>query len=711
MADEFVEQLRKEVGAQLSQAGGLSLQKPQQSSEYETFKKEHAPLQGTLYEKVANTAHSLLQLKIDGLQAKELQTHLDTAHLSISPSSVFSLAVLVPMIISVPLSVLLFAFTGWQIQGLIVGLLSSLALYIPLYQYPSYLAQKTRMKAADQMVLSIFYIVTYMRHTSNLERAIEFASHHLSYPLSLDFKKIIWDVETRKYDSILDSVESYLLRWNSTHREFVDAFHLIIGSLYEGHEDKRQELLSKSLDLMLSETYDKMLHFAHGLKSPITALNMLGIVLPILGLTMLPIMVNFIPEITWQWIMIGYNVLLPIIIFALSKSILNGRPSGYSGIEIDTSNPQIKRIVGESKLPQALTISWLIVVAGIVIGFVPILLHVIGFSDFGWGLKIPDAGLSTCGYEHCFIGWKKDKGPMGLGTTLLSFAIPLGIMGGIWYYYREKTKKIMEIRKKTKELEDEFVAGLFSLANRLGDGMPAELAFDKVANQMPNTTAGSFFALIGSNISRLGMSVNDAIFHNSVGAIRLYPSKLIESSMNVLVQSSSKGPKIASSSIENIARYIREMNRVQERLTDLMAEDVSSMKSQISFLTPIIAGIVISLTSLITTILSLLSGQVDNLDLGTAGAQANVAKTLLETFKEGVPTFFFSLIIGLYVIQIVYLLSSLINTILFGFDQVNEESTLASNMSRSVLLYIVCGVLCTLLFNSIAGSIIKSFLQ
>jgi len=46
------------------------------------------------------------------------------------------------------------------------------------------------------MVLCIFYVVTYMRHTSNLELAVEFASQHLSAPLNLDLRKVLWDVET-----------------------------------------------------------------------------------------------------------------------------------------------------------------------------------------------------------------------------------------------------------------------------------------------------------------------------------------------------------------------------------------------------------------------------------------------------------------------------------------------------------------------------------
>ena len=44
---------------------------------------------------------------------------------------------------------------------------------------------------------------------------------------------------------------------------------------------------------MLEETYEKMLHYAQNLKSPITMLHMLGIILPILGLVILPLVVSF----------------------------------------------------------------------------------------------------------------------------------------------------------------------------------------------------------------------------------------------------------------------------------------------------------------------------------------------------------------------------------------------------------------------------------
>ena len=81
----------------------------------------------------------------------------------------------------------------------LVFLVFSVFVFYFTQSYPERLAKKWRLKASSQMVPAILYIVVYMRHTPNLEKAIAFAAEHLQYPLALDFKKIFYDVlkETR----------------------------------------------------------------------------------------------------------------------------------------------------------------------------------------------------------------------------------------------------------------------------------------------------------------------------------------------------------------------------------------------------------------------------------------------------------------------------------------------------------------------------------
>ena len=119
--------------------------------------------------------------------------------------------------------------------------------------------------------------------------------------------------------------------------------HLIESSLYETTDKKRVETLEKSLSLILESTYEKMLHFAQDLKSPITMLHMLGIILPILGLVILPLVVSFMAGVYWYHIAVMYNIFLPIGVWYLGKKILSTRPTGYGQADITEMNPELKK--------------------------------------------------------------------------------------------------------------------------------------------------------------------------------------------------------------------------------------------------------------------------------------------------------------------------------------------------------------------------------
>jgi hypothetical protein len=205
----------------------------------------------------------------------------------------------------------------------------------------------------------------------------------------------------------------------------------------------------------------------------------------------------------------------------------------------------------------------------------------------------------------------------------------------------------------------------------------------------------------------MGMGVESAIFNPKTGALLSFPSNVIESSMKVMIESVKKGPKIAAQALVNISRYIKEIHKVDERLKDLMADIISSMKSQIKFMTPAISGIVIGITSMISTILGNLGGQMQKL---TATEGAGRIGGVAGLFGDGIPTYYFQLVVGIYVVQIVYVLTILGNGIENGADKLNERYTLGRNMVRSTILYCIIASVVMILFNLIASKIMVSTL-
>jgi len=707
--------LEKELGAKLDD-------KPSKPTtrEYQEFKAEFLPKHMTLYEKMCGLSERLLKIKPDEKRAAELQEAINITHLSITPSGTVSFSFLMPLagaLFGSLLAYLIFQSTFFVLL-FVVGAVAAIK---PLGRAPEFIANNWRLKASNQMVLCIFYVVTYMRHTSNLEKAIEFASQHLAPPLSLDMKKVLWDVETEKYSTVKESLDAYLDTWKRWNLEFIESFHLIESSLYEGDEARRLNALDKALDVILDETYEKMLHYAHNLQNPITMLHMLGIILPILGLVILPLVVSFMEGVRWYHLAFIYNVVLTVVVYYLGKNILSRRPTGYGDTDISEENPELKKYrsilikVGNDEFQLSpLVISVFVGVILFFIGLSPLIFHAIGFSDFGLGAE--DL-TNPCGQKYCFLEYRRSAttnieiGPYGLGAAIASLFIPLSFGISIGLYYRLKSKNIIKIREKAKQLELEFANALFQLGNRLGDNIPVEIAVGKVADVMEGTVSGDFFQMVSLNIRRLGMSIERAIFDPLHGALVSFPSNLIESSMKVLTQAIKKGPLIAAQALTNVSRYIKEIHRVNERLKDLMADIISSMKSQIKFLTPAIAGVVIGITSMITAILGKLSSQLSQVATDVGGASSGAPLGILGLFGEGIPTYYFQMIVGIYVVQITFILTVIANGVENGSDKLSERFLLGNNLIRSTILYVFISGAVMLLFNIIAGRILTATLS
>jgi hypothetical protein len=671
------------------------------SKEYGTFRKEALGKERSTYEKLCNFSEGILKAKPSEKDREKIEQSIDMAHLDITPVGAASFAMLTAsllVIISLIVGGISYFITGEYnvFFGSLVAILLAVLIINPLTRYPSRIATKWRLSASNQMVLCILYIVIYMRHTSNLENAIKFAADHVADPLSLDLRKVFWDVETGKYSTLKESLDGYLSKWRKHNLEFVNSFHLIESSLYEPSDDRRTELLDKSLKVILDGTYEKMLHYAQDLRNPITMLHMLGVILPILGLVIFPLIGAFVKGIQWYHLFAMYNVMLPLIVYNVGVNILSKRPGSYGETRV--------KVPKKKGLASVLIALFIIL---FIVGISPFIINAIDPSlDYTfWQDSQGNGGEKfldfDCSGSSCI-------GPFGLGALLLGLAIPLGFALSIGIYYKSKTKKAMLIRNETKKLEKEFATALFQLGTRIGDGIPSELAFKDVAKTMSGTPAGKFFAKVNLNLTKGGMSLRNAIFDPDNGAILEYPSPLVQSSMEVLLESARKGPQVVARSLTSISSYVNNIHRVDERLKDLLSEIISSMKSQINFMAPVISGIVVGISSMIVGVISKLTGLLTNMQSGDISGGINVS-ALADLFNkaDAIPGYWFQIVVGIYVVQIIYILSVLANGIEFGVDKLNEKNSVGKNVLRGTMIYLFVALICILLFGKIASAVLS----
>ncbi len=709
--EDQVEEILKKYKEELSQNVNLSNQEyfPDESFsiEYKTFRKENLEKNLSRYENLCNSAEKIIKISPNKKDIPIIEESINRLQLEITPNGAMSFAVIVGLsiisfgVLILVVSLLLKEVSVFLPLAIIILGLFSITL---LSKYPLKLANEYRLKASNQMVLCILYIVTYMRHTSNLENAIKFAGEHLSPPLSLDLRKVLWDVETGKFVTVKDSLDNYLTYWRSYNIEFIESFHLIQGSLYEPDESRRIKLLDKSLETILESVYERMLHYAQELKTPVTMLHMLGVILPILGLVIFPLLGSFIGGlIKWYHLSFLYNIILPIIIISVGNNLLIKRPTGYSESEFFSKRLSIDKYKRTKFLGQEFSVKlicWFIGITFTLIGISPFILHLINpyFDQAEFlGIKILDY---KCENNVCL-------GPYSTLSLLISLFVPLGLSLAIGLYYYLTTKDIIKIRKETLDLEKEFTAALFQLGNRVGDGIPIESAFNQVAENMKNTPTGNLLRIIDFNIRRLGMSVKDAVFNKEKGVLLYYPSSLIESSMKVMIQSAKKSPTTVSKSLITISNYVKKIHRVDERLKDLLSDIISSMKSQISFLTPMIAGIVIAVGSMIVTVINNLGEQFAKATTFSPDSSVTNLGALekIINIKDVIPGFYLQIVVGLYVIQIGIILTILSSGIEKGVDRLTEKNQIGKNVLISTLLYVTISLIGVLVFSLLAKGI------
>jgi len=374
-------------------------------------------------------------------------------------------------------------------------------------------------------------------------------------------------------------------------------------------------------------------------------------------------------------------------------SILSKRPTGYGDSEVTSSLMK--------KLYNPFWLCFFITLAFILVGLFPL---IINFLQPGFDFYIIE--------PFKFLGFEQGPGggyygPFGIGALFLSFFIPFGLALGMSFYFKMRSQKLIDIRNETQDLETEFGSALFQLGNRIGDGIPAEAAFSSVAESMKGTPSGDFFSIVDRNIRTFGMSLKESIFNGQKGAILSYPSALIETSMKVLVQAAKKSPMTVSKSLLTISNYVKKIHVVDERLKDLLADIISSMKSQVSFLTPMIAGIVIAVSSMITTVINKLGEEFAKATELSPDATVGIQNLPLDiiNIKDVIPGFYLQLVIGLYVIQIGIILTILASGIEKGIDRLSEKNLIGKNILISTLLYVVISTVGILVFSLLARGI------
>jgi hypothetical protein len=636
------------------------------SREYKIFLEEErlTSLPITIYEKACNFSEKIIRVKPDKKSAKKLQDAIDFTHLKATPNGVVSFTFLFLIMVLIP--TFLLVFLGFFGYGMLLMLLGMILTYY-IYYYPIKLKTTYTMLVGSDIVTFVLYSVIYMRNNPSLEGAVKFAAENITGNIGYELKKMLWDVEVGNYLSMEDALTDYTKKWSSN-RHFVEAVQLMTSSMKQVGE-KRLNMLEEAVNIILEGNREEAKHFNQSLRMPVTVVHALGIILPVMGLVLFPIVAVFL-HVNAIVLFIGYDIILPFMLYFIIINILSVRPATFSSVDI-SENPNVPP-KGRFRFGKKFVRAWPVAVI--------ISIAIVALGIFLYFSESTDA-----------------KNFEGITSALV---ITFGIAIGMALYFILTSSQKMKLRTDTMQIEGEFAEALFQLGNQVSSGRPIEMSMENTMARIKTLKIKDLFSRAASNMKMLGFTFQQAFFDEKYGATRFYPSKLIKSVMRTVVESSKKGIVVASNSMLSISKYLKNLHATQEEVRDSLNEVVGSLKFQGFFLTPMISGTVATLAIIIIRILKQLGDQAPV--IGTS------IPMISEFSKIPITPFQFIFVVAIYMIESSFIISMFINTIENGEDPIGRANVTGYTLIVGFVVFSISLLLTLTMFGPLISSVITS---
>ncbi len=668
------------------------------SADYKTYRKdEKLKRESTFFEKMCFLSGKLIQLKFGKKMQDNLEKNIRVGRLSIKPEEVGALLLVslgLMALILLPLS--LFYFDGSMRFGIWIF---PVAWSYYVLTYPAFRAQVIKIQAADESLKVVLYMAMYLELNPNLENAVKFAAEHIEGPLENDLSKMLWDLEFGVYTDVRQALGNYMQLWLDWNVEFVKSLELLIDSLSRSGED-RKKLLDKSLTYILDNSYANMRDYSRALENPIKMIQAMGILLPLMGLIMLPMVSIFLSGENQiadpMFIGVGYTIMLPMILFFLMRRILLKRPGAFAFPSLKNA----RNLPPDSVFPIKLGKKYIYLhlkTTAILVALIFMIPGLVQLYDYDQHVKYID---KICHSEKmCFKGqWamfmEEQYDPKYVFNNMLQvMTIIWGIALGIIIFCYGRSAKKQKLRQEITEIERDMFIGLTELENSLSRGTPIERSVYHVLGEyermrMKESPLFRFFMDILNNMQKIGDTFTNAVFDKNHGSVLKYPSILLRNVMKMIVDAIPRGSEVITQNISIITRYIVNTRKVEELIKDLLEQVASAMKVMASFIAPLISAVCVAMAALIVQMLQKISKKLEELDDNIGTGEGGMSETLnMVNMKNVMPPTILLLIVGIYLIELVVLLSYFANGIEHGFDQINRDMLTVKNMAIAMLLF------------------------
>lgn len=552
--------------------------------------------------------------------------------------------------------------------GITIGLpLTALQL---ISEYPKAKARYMKIHSLGDIPEVLSYIVMYLKLIPNLENALRFAARESKTSLGKDLKKLMWDLEVRVHGSIDDAITHFANLWGKWSDYLKRALHLVRSAVHERSESERTITLDRSLDVVLEGTKSTMIEFSSKLHQPTLVIYSIGVMIPLALVAMAPAaaLVGF--QVTIFQLFLLYDVVLPIILFFYIRKVLLSRPATFNPPVVPSDHPTVARINKKANLVTAAMVGGIIMIPGIFF----ILLDVIPSQGI-FAIFTEKGGILSRFPHTLFLLW--------------------GVAAGVSLYCLRTYTAYKKIRDDIREMEKEFSDSLYVLGKRIMEGRPAEEAFSYAAETLKGSKLAEVFSRTAFNLLSMRMNTGEALFDKKFGSLKYVYSERIRAIMRLFVEGIKKSYTAAGIAIVKVADHLKQLQDVEKGIRNALGTLTSTLRSTATIFAPMIAGVTLGITKLIATVLS--------------GADFSA----LLTEEQAVPLFgdikfavsnvepeYFVLVVGIYIMQLVFLLIRFSNGIDEGDDRIQYMYDLGHALPTAVAFFSIVTILAMFFFQS-----------
>ncbi len=526
-------------------------------------------------------------------------------------------------------------------------------------EYPKNEAALERIDAIGSAPTVLTQIVIFLKQNPNLERALQFVTKYSEGRISKELKEVLWKCMMGQKTSIKEALISLAQQWGEYLVDLKRSLYLIVASVSERNEVKRNQSLDRALKISLDGLINKIKEYANNLYLPTLFLFSFGTVLPLVIISLLPIFSFLGGEFSSPLQMFLILTVSIVVIYFYSNKIISKRPPSFASIKLPKDLSiypkanHLKIKVGKRDI-EFPALPYLILTF-LVIGF-PGIFYLL--SETSFVKLIPNTFTNILNSFNTL-------------TLIWAFGIVIAVYsyGTSWY------KK--EIRKKIKRLEIEAVDGFYQLASRIDEGRSPEEAIKFVGESMPNTEFGKLMKKTYNTLRSRHTTLEKALFDEEYGTLNNVYSKNVKLMFRVFLTSLKKGVSNSAQMLFTISNHYDQLNRTEEKLKSTLKNALSMMRTTASIFAPMITGLVITLQQLIQNGLKSVNEGLNGM------GYLNLSFLTTPNFSVEI----LQLISGIYMILLAWLLIRYVSLLEYGKDEVMLKTELAQNVPIALFIF------------------------